>query len=247
MPWRFPSRPKSSQHLAAARAHHPCGRSWASCCTRAFGQLRPSAVTNPKNRSRRLGARSLRCSAWRTPVVQQMEPCDTPKGVTIPDHPAIELGSGRHGAFCPLLECLYIEFLFVVPLTLPSLAVRALVTVVLLPLLMSSIDAEAGDQAPLIAALRQELHPSLPLDRAQFILKGHGATVTTRSAPECRKLVEESRVPTQLSPRGGPCIFGKILGPRSWYGGHTDVILQLVFGADNKLVDAHFEAIDSLF
>lgn len=111
---------------------------------------------------------------------------------------------------------------------------------------MSAIVAEAGDQSSLLATLRQELRPGLPLDRAQFILKELGATSSTRSAPECRKLVEESRVPTQISPRGGPCIFGKVLGPRTWYGGHTDVILQLVFGADGKLVDATFEAIDSL-
>ena len=117
----------------------------------------------------------------------------------------------------------------------------------LLSLLLSSAIAQADGQDPLIAALGQELQPGLALDRAQLILKGHGATSSTRPAAECTKMVEESRVPTRLAPRGGPCVFGKIPGPRNWYGGHTDVILQLVFGADGKLVDASFEAIDTLF
>ncbi len=124
---------------------------------------------------------------------------------------------------------------------------RILPVLCTLILFSSSTTAFADEQSALIAALRQEIRPGLPLDRAQAILKGHGATTSTRSPAECRKLVEEARVPTQISPRGGPCVFGKILGPRSWYGGHTDVILQLVFGPDGKLVDANFEAIDSYF
>ncbi len=40
MRWRFRSRLKSSQHLAAARIHNPGGRFQASCCIRAFGQKR---------------------------------------------------------------------------------------------------------------------------------------------------------------------------------------------------------------
>ena len=44
MRWRFRSRLKSSQHLAAARIHNPGGRFQASCCIRAFGQERPVVV-----------------------------------------------------------------------------------------------------------------------------------------------------------------------------------------------------------
>lgn len=124
---------------------------------------------------------------------------------------------------------------------------RAIAIFALLPLLLPSMTVRAADQAPLISALHQELRPGLSLDAAQSVLKRHGATSSTRSAAECLKLVEASRVPTQLAPRGGPCVFGKVLGPRNWYGGHTDVILQLVFNADNKLEDASFEAIDALF
>ncbi len=45
MRWRFRSRLKSSQHLAAARIHNPGGRFQASCCIRAFGHQRTVAVT----------------------------------------------------------------------------------------------------------------------------------------------------------------------------------------------------------
>ena len=48
MRWRFRSRLKSSQHLAAARIHNPGGRFQASCCIRAFGQLLPVVVSAPK-------------------------------------------------------------------------------------------------------------------------------------------------------------------------------------------------------
>ena len=41
MRWRFRSRLKSSQHLAAARIHNPGGRFQASCCIRAFGHNQP--------------------------------------------------------------------------------------------------------------------------------------------------------------------------------------------------------------
>lgn len=59
MRWRFRSRLKSSQHLAAARIHNPGGRFQASCCIRAFGQVRTTAVTfrrsRPKRQTRRSG------------------------------------------------------------------------------------------------------------------------------------------------------------------------------------------------
>ena len=44
MRWRFRSRLKSSQHLAAARIHNPGGRFQASCCIRAFGHQLPFAT-----------------------------------------------------------------------------------------------------------------------------------------------------------------------------------------------------------
>jgi hypothetical protein len=102
-----------------------------------------------------------------------------------------------------------------------------------------------GDAAPLLAQLHKDFQPGLPLGPAQDLLHVRGATLSTRTAGECEALVKEARVATQLAPRGGPCVFGKIPVAQGWFGAHTDVILQLVFGPDGKLVDASFESIDS--
>ncbi|MDD5249573.1 MAG: hypothetical protein PHY45_11340 [Rhodocyclaceae bacterium] len=102
-----------------------------------------------------------------------------------------------------------------------------------------------GEATPLLAQLNKDFQPGLTVGQAQDLLKTRGAASSLRSAAECEALVKEARVPTQISPRGGPCVFGKIPVARGWFGAHTDVILQLVFGADGKLVDASFEEIAS--
>ncbi|MCE1187451.1 MAG: hypothetical protein LWW92_17820, partial [Rhodocyclales bacterium] len=72
-------------------------------------------------------------------------------------------------------------------------------------------------------------------------------TFSVRAAPECEELVRQSSVNVQLSPRGGPCVFGKKTLSTTWAGGHQEVILQLVFTPDNLLVDANFEEVGSFF
>lgn len=109
----------------------------------------------------------------------------------------------------------------------------------------------AGCGAPavdgLVQQLKTEFRPGLGLAEAESLLTHHGITHSQRPAAECEALARESRLPAQLTPRGGPCLFGKLPGPRAWYGAHTDVILQLVFTPDLRLADANFEAIESAF
>jgi hypothetical protein len=118
---------------------------------------------------------------------------------------------------------------------------------VLAPLLLilACACALAGDSKALIAELRQEFQPGLPLARAQELLKARNTTFSVRSATECEALVKEARTAVNLAPRGGPCIFGKIPVSRTWYGARSDVILQLVFTADGKMADGNFEGIES--
>ncbi|MGE5469077.1 MAG: hypothetical protein ACM3Y9_16775 [Ignavibacteria bacterium] len=99
--------------------------------------------------------------------------------------------------------------------------------------------------APLLLELQKEFQPGLGLVQTQAALQARGATTTTRSAENCAALVGQARVQTQLQPRGGPCIFGKLPGRRDRLGWHTDIIMQMVFGTDDKLADASFEAIES--
>lgn len=94
-----------------------------------------------------------------------------------------------------------------------------------------------------VARLRAELPTGTSLEKAEALLRAQGATFSKRTAQECEALVRESRVPTQLQPKGGPCVFGKIHVSRSWYGQRSDIILQLVFDADGKLRDGSFEVI----
>ena len=67
------------------------------------------------------------------------------------------------------------------------------------------------------------------------------------SLTELRELAKRSAMASQLPPRGGPCIFGKIPVSTNWLGGRTDVILQLVFTPDGTLADGNFEEIRNLF
>lgn len=101
---------------------------------------------------------------------------------------------------------------------------------------------------PLPEQMSGEFAPGMSLDEASQRLKAHGTTFTVKTEAECMALVERSPNVSQLRPRGGPCVFGKILGkPEGLLGGHSDVILQLVFDGRSTLVDAHFEEIRQLF
>lgn len=112
--------------------------------------------------------------------------------------------------------------------------------------LTASLSACSPAPSPLPDQLSAEFQPGMPLDDARKRLAAHGTTFSEKTAAECRALVERSPNISQLPPQGGPCVFGKIPLSRSWFGGKSDVILQLVFSADGQLVDGHFEQIDSL-
>lgn len=103
--------------------------------------------------------------------------------------------------------------------------------------------SDGGEEQRLISRLQAGLQPGVSLAQAEALLQGQGATYSKRTAQECEALVKESRVPTQLQPKGGPCLFGKLPVSRSWYGGRNDIVLQLVFDRDDKLRDGSFEAI----
>lgn len=113
-------------------------------------------------------------------------------------------------------------------------------------LLTAGLAACSPAPSPLPDQLSAEFQPGMALDDARKRLTAHGTTFSERTTAECQALVERSPNVSQLPPQGGPCVFGKIPLSRSWYGGKSDVILQLVFGADGRLVDGHFEQIDSL-
>ncbi|HEX5393527.1 MAG TPA: hypothetical protein VFW68_09610 [Rhodocyclaceae bacterium] len=97
-----------------------------------------------------------------------------------------------------------------------------------------------------MARLQADFQPGVRLAQAESMMQARVATYSTRTAQECEALVKESRVATQLQPKGGPCIFGKLPISRTWYGGHSNVIFQLVFDRDGVLKDASFEAIQSM-
>lgn len=115
----------------------------------------------------------------------------------------------------------------------------------LLVFVASCAPALAGDAKALIAELHKEFQPGLTISRAQELLKSRNTTFSVRSATECEALVKEARTAVNLTPRGGPCIFGKIPVSRTWYGARSDVILQLVFTADGTMADGNFEAIET--
>jgi hypothetical protein len=101
---------------------------------------------------------------------------------------------------------------------------------------------------PLPEQMSAEFTPGMSLDDARQRLTAHGTTFSVKTDAECMALVERSPNVSQLRPRGGPCVFGKIMGkPEGLLGGHSDVILQLVFDGRGTLVDAHFEEIRQLF
>ena len=112
---------------------------------------------------------------------------------------------------------------------------------------LSMLCACAPEAGPLQARFSEEFQPGMPFTEAQQILLDHGATLSVSNAKHCEQQVRQSATATQLPPHGGPCIFGKIPISKNWLGGRTDLILQLVFDPENKLVDANFEEISSGF
>jgi hypothetical protein len=105
----------------------------------------------------------------------------------------------------------------------------------------------APEPSPLAAQLRQEFQPGLSLAEASEHLLAHGAVFTLSSATQCKTQMAHSALAAELSPRGGPCIFGKIAVTRNWLGGRSDVILQLVFSSEGTLADGNFEELASGF
>lgn len=112
-------------------------------------------------------------------------------------------------------------------------------------LALLSVTACAPAPSPLPAELKAELGVGMPVAEASERLRAHGTTLSVYTAAECQALLDRSPNISQLPPRGGPCIFGKIPLSKTWYGAHTDVILQIVFGADGKLIDGNFEELGS--
>lgn len=112
-------------------------------------------------------------------------------------------------------------------------------------LALLSVNACAPAPSPLPAELKAELGLGMPVAEASERLRAHGTTLSVYSATECQALLDRSPNIAQLPPRGGPCIFGKIPLSKTWYGGHTDVILQIVFDADGRLADANIEELGS--
>jgi hypothetical protein len=111
--------------------------------------------------------------------------------------------------------------------------------------LLSSVAACAPAPSTLPAELKAEMGVGMSIDEVGARLRAHGTTLSVHSATECQALLDRSPNIAQLPPRGGPCLFGKIPLSKTWYGGHTDVILQIVFDASSKLVDANFEELGS--
>ena len=109
-----------------------------------------------------------------------------------------------------------------------------------------ALSACAPAPSPIPAEMQAEFQPGMTLEDASKRLTARGTTFSLKTEAECMALVERSPNISQLRPRGGPCIFGKIPLSKTWFGGHTDLILQIVFSADNTLADAHFEEIGSL-
>lgn len=106
--------------------------------------------------------------------------------------------------------------------------------------------ALAGCEAPpspLVPELQQQFKPGHALADAIQSLKARNATLSIHNRSECESLARASTMSSRLRPGGGPCIFGKIPVSRNWLGGHTDVILQLVFDPQDKLADGDFEEI----
>lgn len=127
-----------------------------------------------------------------------------------------------------------------------SVSIKTLSRLAAALFLATNLGACTSSPSPLPDQLSAEFQPGLSLDDARKKLATHGTTFSEKTASECQALVERSPNVSQLPPQGGPCLFGKIPLSRSWYGGKSDVILQLVFAADGRLVDGHFEQIDSL-
>lgn len=97
--------------------------------------------------------------------------------------------------------------------------------------------------SPLVPELQQQFRPGYALADAIQSLKARNATLSVHNRSECESLARTNTMTSRLRPGGGPCIFGKIPVSKNWLGGHTDVILQLVFNGEDKLADGDFEEI----
>lgn len=106
-----------------------------------------------------------------------------------------------------------------------------------------SLTACAPAPSPLPMQLRQALPLGISLADARKLLDAKGATVSIRDIKECMAMIESGNVRGQISPHGGPCLFGKIPVDHAWYGTRRDVIVQLVFDPTERLADANFEEI----
>lgn len=105
------------------------------------------------------------------------------------------------------------------------------------------ITACSDAPSPLVPELRNQYKSGYPLDKAIDDLKARNTTFAVHDKGECETLARAQTMSIQLRPQGGPCIFGKIPVSKNWLGGHTDVILQLVFDREGKLVDGDIEEI----
>jgi len=122
------------------------------------------------------------------------------------------------------------------------------VLVVMLSAMFIAACSSADDKGKmLMAQLKAELPPGVSLTQTLSILKSRNVTFSQKTIRECDALVKQARVQTQLTTKGGPCIFGKAQIDRSWYGAHTDLILQLVFNTDEVLMDGNYEILDNSF
>lgn len=127
---------------------------------------------------------------------------------------------------------------------MPAQRLPTAAALVLTTLILTACEAPPSTLVP---ELRQQFQPGLTQAAAETALRARGTTFSIRSPAECAELANRSAMASQLPPRGGPCIFGKIPVSTNWLGGHTDVILQLVFTPDGTLADGNFEEIRNLF
>lgn len=104
----------------------------------------------------------------------------------------------------------------------------------------------AETASPLPGELSAELRPGMPLAEVSVRLKARNTTYSVKDPAACQAWMEKNGNRSQLAPRGGSCLFGKIPIDRSVLGTRRDVILQVVFDPDEKLADGHFEEIRSI-
>ncbi len=101
--------------------------------------------------------------------------------------------------------------------------------------ILLTVSACAPAPSPLPAEMQAEFQPGMTLEDASRRLTARGTTFSVKTEAECQALVERSPNISQLRPRGGPCVFGKIPLSKTWFGGHIDLILQRVFQLELEL------------